>query len=98
MLTNLDVGLEVDIPYLGFLLQDGKTKILFDTGISGSYIVDGKAWAGRPSCGGDKYVVKSLNEKGVRPQDIDMVIYSHYTTTTPETVIYFPGPVCLSKG
>ena len=52
MLTfNLDVGLEVDIPYLGFLLQDGKTKILFDTGISGSYIVDGRAGAGRPSCG-----------------------------------------------
>ncbi len=74
---NLDVGMELDIPYLGFLLQDGKTNILFDTGISGSYIVDGKAWAGRPSCGGDKYVVEALNEKGIQPQDIDVVIYSH---------------------
>jgi N-acyl homoserine lactone hydrolase len=74
---NLDIGLEVDIPYLGFLLQDGKTNLLFDTGISGSYIIDGKAWAGRPSSGGEKYVVESLHEKGLKPQDIDVVIYSH---------------------
>ena len=78
MLTiDLDVGLELDLPYLGFLLQDGATNILFDTGISGGYIVDGKAWAGRPSVGGEEYVIKALAEKGLKPDDIEVVIYSH---------------------
>ncbi|MFH1091012.1 MAG: N-acyl homoserine lactonase family protein [Pseudomonadota bacterium] len=74
---NLDVGLEVDLPYLGFLVQDGKTNVLFDTGINGKFIVNGKAWAGLPACGSDEYVVKSLKERGVKPADIDVVIYGH---------------------
>jgi N-acyl homoserine lactone hydrolase len=78
MLTiNLDAGLEVDLPYLGFLLQDGKTNVLFDTGINASYIIGGKAWAGRPSEGSEEYVLKSLKENGVNPEDINVVVYSH---------------------
>lgn len=78
MLTsNLDVGMELDLPYLGFLVQDGKTNLLFDTGINTNFIIDGKAWAGRPSFGGEIYVVESLEKKGLCPEDIDIVVYSH---------------------
>ncbi|MBU2643872.1 N-acyl homoserine lactonase family protein [bacterium] len=78
MLTsNLDVGMELVIPYLGFLVQDGETNLLFDTGINDNFFIDGKAWAGRPSVGGETYVVKSLGKKGLKPEDIDIVIYSH---------------------
>lgn len=40
---NLDPDLTIDFPYLGFLFQQGKRNLLVDTGISDSFIINGKA-------------------------------------------------------
>ena len=74
---NLDVGLEITLPCLGFLIQDGKKNILIDTGQNADFLIDGKGWAGRPVLAGEEYVLKSLKEKGLEPKDIDMVVYTH---------------------
>lgn len=74
---GVDVGLKLWLPYMGFLLDNGKKKILVDTGIHERFIVDGKAWGGFPAKGGTKYVFKALEKIGVKPDDIEMVIYTH---------------------
>jgi N-acyl homoserine lactone hydrolase len=64
-------------PYLGFLLQCKGRNIVVDTGISEKFFVDGKAWAGLPAEGGKSYVLKALSKEGLRPEDIEMVVYTH---------------------
>ena len=75
--TGLDAGLPIRVPYLGFLLRDGRRNVLCDTGINAKYIVDGKAWAGMPAEGGEAQVLASLEGAGLSPTDIDFVIYTH---------------------
>lgn len=77
LVTGLDVGLELPVPYLGFYLTDGTHKVVVDTGINAKYIVDGKAWADRPAAGGEDWVLKSLDEAKVAPEEIEMVVYTH---------------------
>ena len=74
---NLDPGLVLDWPYLGFLLQNGRRNILVDTGISDSFIIDGKAWGGYPAQAGRAYLEKALGDAGVDPLDIDTVLFTH---------------------
>jgi hypothetical protein len=50
---------------------------LVDTGIHDDNIVDGKAWAGFTAKGGAQYVIDSLAKEGLKPSDIDKVIYTH---------------------
>lgn len=45
MAAGLDPELMIDIPYVGYLLQNGKENVLVDTGIHQDNIVDGRAWA-----------------------------------------------------
>ena len=75
--VGVDVGLKVKMPYLGFLLDNGKKKLLVDTGINERFIIDGKAWGALPAKGGTKYVSESLEKIGVKPDDIETVIYTH---------------------
>lgn len=74
---TLDQELVLDIPYLGFLLLKGKENILVDTGISDSFIIDGKAWGGWPAEAGRKFLEKSLAEVGVNPLDIKTILFTH---------------------
>lgn len=74
---GLDVGMKIRIPYLGFLLQDGEHTVLVDTGINDRFIVDGKAWGGVLADAGVRYVLNSLERHNVKPEDIEMVLYSH---------------------
>jgi N-acyl homoserine lactone hydrolase len=74
---TLDPGLTVDWPYLGFLLQSGKRNILVDTGISDSFIIDGKAWGGWPADAGRAYLEKALAGARVDPLDIDTILFTH---------------------
>jgi len=75
---NLDPGLLIDSPYLGFLLQNNKHKILVDTGISDSAIIDGKsAWGNFPAMGGRAYVEKALANVGVDPLEIETILFTH---------------------
>jgi glyoxylase-like metal-dependent hydrolase (beta-lactamase superfamily II) len=65
------------IPFLGFYLTDGNHKVLCDNGIQSDYIVDGKSHLGYPAGGGEDYVLTSLDNIQVKPDDIDLVIYTH---------------------
>lgn len=74
---GFDPDLVIDWPYLGFLLQNGDRNIVVDTGISENFIIDGKAWGGWPAKGGLSYLEKSLTGAGVRPEDVETVIFTH---------------------
>ncbi|MEJ2718069.1 MAG: N-acyl homoserine lactonase family protein [Deltaproteobacteria bacterium] len=91
--TGLDVGLPLVVPYLGFYLSDSAHKILVDNGINAKYIVDGKAWAGSPAEGGEDWVLKSLDEIGVRAEEIDCVIYTHLHNDHAGNCHLFPKAV-----
>jgi len=64
-------------PYLAFLLQSEGQIILIDTGISEKFIVDGKAWGGLPAEGGREFLRKALSKEGIKPEEVDTVIYTH---------------------
>ena len=74
---NLDMDLVKDSPYLGFLLQDGKTNILVDTGISDKFIVNGRAWGNFPAEAGRAYLLKALADAGVDPLEIETILFTH---------------------
>ena len=93
--VGVDIGLEVTLPYLGFLVTDGRRNILFDTGINAKYIVDGRAWAGRPAKGGETYVLKALHAVGMGPNDIDTVVYSHLHNDHAGNCHLFPKAIHL---
>lgn len=67
----------ISAPYLGFLLTQGGRRVVVDTGISAKFIVDGKAWAGLEAEGGAAYVERALDERGVKPSDVETVVYTH---------------------
>jgi N-acyl homoserine lactone hydrolase len=74
---GFDPDLTITMPTLGFLLSNGATNILVDSGISERFIVDGKAWGGDPAKGGTEYVLKALAMEKVAPEDISTVLYTH---------------------
>ena len=74
---GIDADLVFESPYIGYLLQNGEENILVDTGIRDDFIVDGKAYAGFPGKGGKQYVIDALAKEGLKPSDIDKVIYTH---------------------
>ena len=78
--VNLTPGKDdapVKLPYLAFLLQDGEKNILIDNGINERFLIDGKAWGGAPAECGEKDVVNSLAKVGLKPSDIDVMLYTH---------------------
>jgi len=77
MTPNLDNDLIIYFPYLGFLLRNNGRNILVDTGMSEKFIVDGKGWGGWPTEGGSAYVEQALAKLGLKPDDIETVIYTH---------------------
>src|SRR5512136_2317074 len=74
---NLDPGVSIVSPYLGFLLQNGERNVLVDTGISDHYIIDGKAFGNFPAKGGLAYVEQSLAKAGVNPLEIETILFTH---------------------
>ena len=73
----LQEDLPLDAPYLGFLLQDGERNILVDTGISEKFFIDGKAWGALPAEGGRDFLVSALAGEGLKPEDVDCLVYTH---------------------
>ena len=69
---------EFGIPWLGFYLTNGQQKVLCDTGVKDGFFVNGKSPFGYPSDGGEEYVRKRLSEIGITPDQIDLVIYTHF--------------------
>ena len=74
---NLGPDFLIAGPYLGFLLQNGKHKVLVDTGISNDFIVDGKAWGNYPAKGGRAYVEEALAKVGFDPLAIETILFTH---------------------
>ncbi len=74
---GVDAGKMLKVPYLGFLLSDGRHKVLVDCGIHERFIVNGKAWGNFAASGGTTYVVEALEKHNTRPEDVEMVLYTH---------------------
>ncbi|MBP1714204.1 MAG: Zn-dependent hydrolase, glyoxylase [Deltaproteobacteria bacterium] len=73
---GLDVGLMIDVPYLGFLLQNGPRNILVDTGPQKQGTAN-KGWGGYPSDIEEKALEKALCGCKVNPGEIDTVFFTH---------------------
>lgn len=87
--AGLDPDIILEIPYIGYLLQNGKQNILVDTGIHEDDILDGKGWGGLKSEGGNKYVVEALAKEGLTVKDIDTVFILIYIMIIREEFFYF---------
>ena len=74
---GLDTDLQLNGPYLAFLLVSKSKKILVDTGMNSRFIIDGKALAGLPAKGGEKFLLESLKINDTQPEEIETVIYTH---------------------
>lgn len=72
-----DDGLILKNPFLGYLLENGKETVLVDAGVNEEYFANGGGWGGRTPVAGSQYVLDALKKEGKRPEDIDMVIYTH---------------------
>lgn len=90
MTAGLDPDLMIDIPYTGFLLQNGEENILVDAGIHQDNIVNGCAWGGYKAEGGNKYVIAALEKYGLKPKDIDTVMYTHLHNDHAGGLALFP--------
>ena len=75
--SGYDQDLFIKLPYLAYLLQDGHTNVLIDNGINERYIRDGKAWGGIPCWAGSADLLRSLDKVGLKPDDIDLLLYTH---------------------
>ena len=69
---------DCSIPWIGFYLTNGQTKILCDTGVKDGFFVDGKSPFGFPSAGDEAHVRRALKEIDIKPEDIEIVIYTHF--------------------
>lgn len=90
MSAGLDPDLMIDIPYTGFLLRNGEETILVDAGIHQDHIVDGRAWGGYKAIGGQQFVLDALAEEGLKPEDIDAVMYTHLHNDHTGALELFP--------
>lgn len=71
------MGMPFKLSYMGFLLNNGSTKILVDAGVHERFIIDGKVWGGCLAWAGVQYVIDALAKLDVKPDDIDIVLYTH---------------------
>lgn len=75
--AGFDKELYLKLPYMAYLLQDGTQNILIDNGINERFLIDGKAWGGCPADAGSKDIIGSLAKEGLKPEDIDLILYTH---------------------
>lgn len=73
---GIDKDVKIDIPILGYLLRNGKENVLVDTGMRQEYF-DMMAIGDVNPKGSTEILINSLAEEGLKPEDIDTVIYTH---------------------
>lgn len=93
--AGIDDDIVLPFVYSGFLLQNGNTNILVDSGVHQDNIVDGKAWAGCPAVGGNQKVLNALKGEGLTPQDIDIMLYTHLHNDHAGGVALFPDALTI---
>jgi glyoxylase-like metal-dependent hydrolase (beta-lactamase superfamily II) len=75
----------------GFLIETGDRKVLVDTGLGATEVEIGASWAR-----GGRFL-SSLAATGVRPEEIDIVVYTHLHsdhsgwTGSPDGQLHFPN-------
>nr|WP_312577038.1 N-acyl homoserine lactonase family protein [Sedimentibacter sp.] len=92
--AGLDPDLDIEIPYTGFLLQNGKENILVDSGIGDAFL-EKILISDKPSCGGKAYVLDGLRKHGLTPDEIDTVIYTHLNNDHAGCAELFPDAVTI---
>ncbi len=95
--AGFDDELYLKLPYLAYLLQDGKQNILIDNGINERFLIDGKAWGGCPADAGSKDLLQSLAKEGLKPDDIDLVIYTHLHNDHAGNANLFPSTKSIAQ-
>lgn len=95
--VGYDEDLVMKMPYLAFLLQDEEQNILIDNGINSNFIIDGKAWAGCPAEAGEKDLLESLAKQGLKPEDIDLVLYTHLHNDHAGNAHLFPNTKSIAQ-
>jgi glyoxylase-like metal-dependent hydrolase (beta-lactamase superfamily II) len=81
---DADRSESVELPVSSILLRHGQANVLFDTGCHPSVATDAEArWGSMakvmvPAMEPDENVISSLSEVGLVPDDIDLVINSHF--------------------
>ncbi|MFP3155921.1 N-acyl homoserine lactonase family protein [Lachnospiraceae bacterium ZAX-1] len=68
--------LVTDYPFTGFLLRNGSENVLVDTGMRESYY-EKMAIGDVNPIGSTKILLDALAGEGLKPEDIDTVIYTH---------------------
>ena len=95
--SGYDQDLFIKLPYLAFLLQDGQTNVLIDNGINERYIVDGKAWGGIPAWASSADLLNSLAAAGLKPTDIDLILYTHLHNDHAGNANLFPKTKSIAQ-
>jgi glyoxylase-like metal-dependent hydrolase (beta-lactamase superfamily II) len=95
--AGFDMELRMKLPYLAFLLQDGKRNILIDNGMNERFLIDGKAWGGCPADAGSKDLLAALAKEGVKPDDIDLIIYTHLHNDHAGNCDFFPNTKSIAQ-
>jgi glyoxylase-like metal-dependent hydrolase (beta-lactamase superfamily II) len=95
--AGFDLDLRLKLPYLAYLLRDGRTNILIDNGMNERFLIDGKAWGGCPADAGSKDILASLAKEGLKPDDIDLIIYTHLHNDHAGTSNFFPQTKSLAQ-
>ena len=89
---ELDPDKIIDIPILGFLLQNGKENVLVDTGMRAEYF-DMMAIGDVNPAGSTEILLDQLAQEGLTPEDIDTVIYTHLHYDHAGNADLFPDAV-----
>lgn len=95
--SGYDQELFIKLPYLAFLLQDGKSNVLIDNGINERYVKDGKAWGGIPAWASSVDLVQSLAAEGLKADDIELLIYTHLHNDHAGNANLFPRTKSIAQ-
>ena len=95
--AGFDMELRMKLPYLAFLLQDGKQNILIDNGMNERFLIDGKAWGGCPADAGAKDILAALEKEKLKPDDVDLIIYTHLHNDHAGNCHLFPNTKSIAQ-
>lgn len=87
---GLDPDLLIQLPYLGFLLKNGRENVLVDTGINDAFLSK-LHLSDIPPVGGRLFVMNELKNAGLTPDDIQTVIYTHLHNDHAGNADLFPN-------
>ncbi|MHB8061610.1 MAG: N-acyl homoserine lactonase family protein [Ruminiclostridium sp.] len=88
--AGFDDDLVVKLPYQAFLLQDNGFNILIDNGQNERHNAYGYSNGGFTFYATSVQLLESLDNEGLKPSDIDLVIYTHLHADHSGNANFFP--------